>query len=64
MMKPQPLIWQSHTINENKCFYENIADDAGKWFETLKYDEGRKRKDHYLQEKQKSNWFDERWERR
>ena len=41
-------------------FYEDIADDVGKWVETLKYDEGRKRKDHYLQEKQKSNWLDER----
>ena len=40
--------------------YEDVANDVEKWFDTLTYDEGRKRKDHYLQGKQKSNWFDER----
>ena len=39
MMKPEPLIWQSLTINENNDFYEDIADDVEKWFDTMMKEE-------------------------
>ena len=38
-MKPEPLIWQSGTINENNDFYKDIADDVEKWFDTMMKEE-------------------------
>ena len=42
---------------KTKCFYENIANDIKKWFETANYDEDDK---NPLQISKKSNWSFER----
>ena len=42
---------------KTKCFYENIANDIEKWFETANYDEDDK---NPLQISKKSNWSFER----
>lgn len=43
--------------------FKDINDDIKKWFGTSKYDKSRRKRPLPAWKKQKSNKFDERWER-